>query len=88
MARNRFEVPGSDPIYEPDPFGSGSTRSAPGARHQHYCMTANDATACPQRGSVPVIRVDIEPDRAEVAQVIHESYRRVAPATLVRRLDE
>lgn len=34
------------------------------------------------------LRLDIEPDWREVAQVVRESYRSVAPVTLVRKLDE
>lgn len=33
------------------------------------------------------LRVDVDPDWDEVAAIVTESYRRVAPATLVRQLD-
>jgi hypothetical protein len=34
------------------------------------------------------LRLDIDPDWDEVARVVEEAYRCVAPVTLVRRLDE
>ena len=33
------------------------------------------------------LRVDIAPDRDEVANLLDEAYRQVAPRTLVRQLD-
>lgn len=33
------------------------------------------------------LRLDVEPDWHEVAQVVREAYRHVAPLTLVRQLD-
>lgn len=33
------------------------------------------------------LRLDVDPDWDEVAQVVEQAYRRVAPTTLVRRLD-
>jgi hypothetical protein len=34
------------------------------------------------------LRLDIDPDWDEVADVLDEAYRRVAPKTLIRRLDD
>ncbi|HWB71545.1 MAG TPA: MmcQ/YjbR family DNA-binding protein [Egibacteraceae bacterium] len=34
------------------------------------------------------LRLDVDPDWDEVARVVEESYRCVAPATLVRKLDQ
>ena len=33
------------------------------------------------------VRLDVDPDWAEVTAIVEDAYRRVAPATLVRRLD-
>ena len=34
------------------------------------------------------LRLDVDPDRAEMAAIIEDAYRKVAPKTLVKQLDE
>ena len=66
-----------------------------------WCAAAPGAQAelvasAPERFFVPPyvggrgwvgVRLDVEVDWAEVAEIVEEAYRTIAPVTLVRRLD-